>query len=222
MKQLDKVLLEGIDNGCVKSLDEFQRRYRPRIKSLYYKAFTDSEGFLRYSRDDLYEDIEMEVWAKFYNSRRKKKWFFDENGSIGGLVHNCAFSIINDKITKALDNRSHLSADNRKKLKAKSNRNQSTNNDLKILSMSYESFEDNDVERDRELSLFEHLGLTEEFTSQLQSRLTQEEQAIYTLLATGSKRENVLVELGLTVDQYRGRRKSIESKAIDLLAESTA
>ncbi|EOY4666918.1 hypothetical protein ACP52K_002793 [Vibrio alginolyticus] len=222
MKKSDKVLLEGIDNGCVESLDGFQRRYRPRIKSLYYKAFTESEGFLRYSRDDLYEDIEMEVWVKFYNSRRKEKWYFDENDSIGGLVHKCALSIISDKITKALDNRSHLSAEKRKRLKAENEGNQSTNHELKILSMSYESLEDNDVEYDRELSLFEHLGLTEEFISKLQSRLTQEEQAVYTLLATGSKRENVLVELGLTVDQYRGRRKSIENKAIDLLAESTA
>lgn len=232
MKQSDENLLKAIDKGCIKSLNEFQSRYRPRIKSIYYKVFSESKGFLRYNRNDLYEDIEMEVWAKFYQSRSNQTWYFDEHGSIGGLVHRCTSSVITDSITKAINNRSHLSGKKRKekileleeKIKrfekeGKAEEASKLRKELKMNSMSYESFETHDIEVDTNLNFFDRMGLTADFTSKLQSRLTQEEQAVYALLASGSRREKILNELGLTIDQYRGRRKSIEQKAVKLQAE---
>lgn len=209
----DKQLLEAVDKGCIKSLDEFQSRYRPRIKSLYEKAFPKTQGFLRFSRDDLYEDIEMEVWTKFYKSRLDKDWYFDELDSIGGLVHSCASNLISDKITVALNHRSHLS---------KEKRMASSDEPKKAISMHHDGFDDNDVVGDTELSFFDGMELPPEFTNKLQSQLDQEEQAIYSLLSKGFKRAQILDKLGLSIDKYNGRREKITKKAMKLLAESSS
>ncbi len=209
----DKQLLEAVDKGCKLSFDEFKKRYRPRIKSLYEKAFPKAEGFLRYDRDDLYNDIEMEVWAKLYKSRLNKEWYFDENDSIGGLVHRCASSLISDKITVALNHRSHLSKEKR----------MASSDDLnKTISMHHNGFDDNNVEGDAELNFFDDMELSPEFTNKLQSQLDQEEQAIYSLLSKGFKRAQILDELGLTKDKYIGRREKITKKAVALLSESSS
>lgn len=213
-KKTDQELFKAIEKNCHLSQKEFKKRYVPLIRYFYNLKFPDTEGFLNYDRGQLFEDIEMSVWLKFFQFCNNVELQFDEEGSIVRVVRWCTKNVINQKIRDAIDNRSHLTY--KERMSSPTDECISmTHGDFGV----YDNVEAFDYGED---DIFELLGSSEELIKKAQNMFTQEEQAIYCFKVKGYKPEHIKKEMNLTDYQFRAHREKMERKIESLYLIETS
>ena len=209
----DKQLLDGMDKGCLKSLNELRARYNPRIRYIYENKFSIIQGILKYSKNGLYKDIESSVWLSFHDKRNKKELYYTGNDSIGAFMHVIADALIKDKVIQSINHRSDDSTAVRmakkKAMEAGIEVEPSKllhHGDFDLSMVVDESYEDDEED------IFEILGVNEDFLEVLPSVLTSTELKLYEL-KKNKKRADICAEMRITVDQYKRVWNKIKLKA---------
>jgi len=193
MSPTDKELFVRVIKNDMEAYEIFTRRYKPRINSIFNKKFSGMKNKLSYDLNQLNEDVESAVWGKLF-TKSIDDLEFDDQDSIGGLLHSIAERHILSMYEKTENHRSKHSRDERKKLRSE---------DIKITTdHGFSSLEEYDL-NDSGLINPARLILTEEIVNNKYNELSTLQKKILHYKNNGSTQNEIALTIGLTVDQVR-------------------
>lgn len=203
----DKELIDAMGRYPSQSYDALTERYKPKIRGIMGKYFGPIKHTLRYDLNDLFPDIESEVWADLLKPRDVSNSLqFDNEDSIGGLVDVIARRRVISKFIRTQNHRSHLSTAERMEL--------SQEDRAKSQSIGFIDFEDDEVPENRNTLESQQISL--DLVQKIINGLTSEQSDILHLRSLGHTYDEVGEELGLNRDQVKYQLTKIRTMTSDL------
>lgn len=212
----DQSLIKDIHNGRSESSVALKIRYRPKIKSLMERHLGSIKKKMSLSMEDLYPDIDSEVWQELL-IKPESKLKFDQEGSIGGLIHCIASTILLEKYYKSEATRIGISVNAFKKATEEERKEFERFEITRIEENSDSSAEystSEKIQNENTFSIEESLS-DANFLLSILNQLPEKLQKVAELKAWGFSQEKIAEEMEVTDRTIR----NYEAKIYDLANE---